>query len=461
MTESILNGISQDWLNIIYSGETKKHLDHIYNILKSVKNITPDKEDLFNWARLTKLENIRVVIIGQDPYSKQGWAHGLSFSCLGNIIPPSLKNIYKALINTECIPTIPDHGDLTSWAKQGVLLLNASLSTIIETAGSHMKIWVKYINLVIIGICKYHYDNNNQLIFLLWGSFAQEFVEIIDDDYHICLNAVHPSPLAQNVSKERKFINCNHFKWVNKFLKEEGGVPINWMPQKIKNTIKNSDNKPVFEKKPVFENEQKNEQKNDKKNTMYDDAESILGMSSTKHIIFTDGSCFPNNKSKLSRGGYATVFVSGPFKDTCLYGNLDICVENASNIRAEGVAIIRGLELVRDCLLPWNKCDIISDCKFWIDMIDIYMPKWNKAKFNEKSNPDLTLRMWLVYNEVKEKGEIKFIHMKSHGKDGWQNCVDGSFEKFCFEQNKYADEMCGYARVNMQPTNELIEKMKY
>ena len=461
MAESILNGISQEWLNIIYNGETKEHLDSIYNKLKYVKNSTPDKKDWFNWARLTKLENIRIVILGQDPYPKQGWAHGLSFSCLHSSIPPSLKNIYKALINTKCIDTMPDNGDLTSWAEQGVLLLNSSLSTLIGTSCSHMKIWIDYIHLVIKGICKYHYDNNNQLIFLLWGSFAQAFVEIIDDDYHICLNSIHPSPLAQNVINERKFINCNHFKWVNEFLEDDGANPINWMPQKINIVVPNVERNVVVQT-IVVPNEQKNTAlQNTEKNAVYDDAESIIGLSSTKHVIFTDGSCFPNNKSKLSRGGYATVFVSGPFKDTCLYGNLDISVENASNIRAEGMAIIRALELVRDCELPWNKCDIISDCKFWIDMIDTYMPRWNKSKFNEKSNPDLTLRMWLVYNEVNEKGEIKFIHMKSHGKDGWQNCVDGSFEKFCFEQNKYADKMCGYARVNLQPTNELIEKMNY
>lgn len=460
MTESILAGISQEWLDIIYSGETKKHLDQIYETLKSVENITPSKEDWFNWARLTKLENTHVVILGQDPYPKQGWAHGLSFSCLGSSIPPSLKNVYKALINTNCITTMPVHGDLTSWATQGVLLLNASLSTLIGTSCSHMKIWVKYIHLVIKGICKYHYDNSNQLIFLLWGSFAREFIEIIDADYHICLKSIHPSPLAQNVIKKRQFINCDHFKWVNEFLEEDDSTPINWMPQKIKKTVKQSTEQKTI-KQNTEQNEQKTIEKISKKNLVYDDAESILDMSPTKHVIFTDGSCYPNNKSKISRGGYATVFVSGPFKDTCLYGNLDISVENASNIRAEGVAIIRALELVRDCTLPWNKCDIISDCKFWISMIDVYMPKWDKAKFNEKSNSDLTLHMWLVYNEVKEKGEIKFIHMKSHGKDGWQNCVDGSFEKFCFEQNKYADEMCGYARINMKPTDELIEKMKY
>jgi len=443
MSELWLHGISKEWLNIIYSGETKKKLDNIYNTLKSTKNITPSKEDLFNWCRITKLDDIHVVILGQDPYHKKGWAHGLSFSCLNNT-PPSLKNIYKCLLKTNCIVEMPDHGNLTSWAEQGVLLLNASLSTTIGTAGAHMKVWSSYVKLVIQRICDYHYDNDNQLIFLLWGAFAQDFINIIDADYHICLNAVHPSPLAQRVAAEKKFINCDHFTYVNEFLTADELPKINWKPQEKnineckKETISAVDQPKVF-----------------------NDAESIFGISIKKHIAFTDGSCFPNNKSAVSRGGYSSVFVSGPYKNKCVYGNLDVSIENASNIRAEGMAIIRTLELIRDCVEPWNKCDIITDCELWVKMIENYMPKWNSDKFKEKANPDLTLRLWLVYNEVKELGEINLIHMRSHGKDGWQKCADGSYNKFCFEQNDFADKMCSYARTKLEPAKEIFENVVY
>jgi ribonuclease HI len=195
--------------------------------------------------------------------------------------------------------------------------------------------------------------------------------------------------------------------------------------------------------------------------TKYDDAESILDIQPLHHIAFTDGSCYPNNKSKTSLGGYASVFVSGSFNDKCIYGNLDISEYYASNIRAEGIAIIRTLELVRDCAEKWDKLTIVSDCKFWIDMIENYMPKWKKNKFKEMSNPDLTIRMWVVYNEVKKNGEIKLVHMRSHGKDKWQECEDGSYNKFCFDQNDYADKMCGYARTNLKPTEEIFKDITY
>jgi uracil-DNA glycosylase len=429
--ELILHNISKNWLNIIYSGETKKKLDFIYTQLNSIKNIAPKQKDWFNWCRYTELNNIKVMCLDQEPYNKNDWSHGLSYSCFGGI-SPSLKNIYNCLIKTNCINKMPTHGDLTSWAKQGVLLLNASLTATIGNDESHMKLWMPYIKIVIERICDYYYNNNTQLIFLLWGSVSQSFIEIIDDDYHICLDYIHPSPLEQKGIINKNFINCEHFNYINKFLETEGLSKINWIPEKTKQ-IK----------------------------ILFDDAESIFGISADKHIAFTDGSCYPNNKSDKSRSGYASIFVSGPYKDKCVYGNMDIAKCNASNIRAEGFAIIRTLELINDCKDPWNKCDIITDCELWVKMIDNYMPKWSKEKFKEKANPDLTLRLWLIYNEVKKKGEIKLIHMRSHGKDGWQDCEEGSYNKFCFDQNDYVDKLCGYARVNMKPTEELFKPIEY
>lgn len=433
--DTILQGISQDWLNIIYSGETKSKLDSIYSKLKNVSNITPQQKDWFNWCRYTELKDINVVILGQDPFHKEGWAHGLSFSCLGSI-PPSLRNIYKCLLKSECIETMPDHGNLTSWAKQGILLLNASLSTLIGKAGANINLWKPYVELIIQKIGQYHYDNNKQLIFLLWGNFAQSFIDIIDDDYHICLTSIHPSPLAQNTAEERKFVNCDHFNEVNEFLDTEG-ITIDWNPKQEKQKV------------------------NEIKEKLFDCAEEILDMGSHHHIAFTDGSCYPNVKNDNARGGYSSIFVSGPYSDKCVYGNLNITNFNASNIRAEGMAIIRTLEKVKDCQQPWKKLTIITDCEFWINMIEKYMPKWNKATFKEKSNSDLTQRLWVVYNEIKDKGDVTLMHMKSHGKDGWQNYEDGTFERFCFDQNDYADQMCSYARKRMQPSEEVFDDISY
>jgi ribonuclease HI len=195
--------------------------------------------------------------------------------------------------------------------------------------------------------------------------------------------------------------------------------------------------------------------------TIFNEAASILDIKPLHHIAFTDGSCYPNNKSNLSRGGYAAVFVSGEFDDKCIYGNLDISIEHASNIRAEGMAIIRVLEIVRDCEEKWDKLTIVTDCEFWINMLTKYIPKWKKGAFNEKANPDMTKKIWIAYNEVKEKGIVKLMHMRSHNKDGWNKFPDGTFEKYCFEQNDYVDKMCGYARINLKPTDESFDDVEY
>jgi ribonuclease HI len=194
---------------------------------------------------------------------------------------------------------------------------------------------------------------------------------------------------------------------------------------------------------------------------MSNTAKVVLNIKPNHHIAFTDGSCFPNNKSIMSRGGYSSLFVSGPLSDMCIYGNLCISHENASNIRAEGMAIIRTLDMINNSTEKWDMCTIITDCEFWINMLNKFMPKWKKNTFNEKANPDMTKRIWSVYNEVKQKGVIKLMHMKSHNKDGWNKYPDGSFEKYCFEQNDFVDKLCGYARIELSPSNEKFENVEY
>jgi uracil-DNA glycosylase len=437
--EQVLQNISPEWLDIIYKGETKTMLNKIYECLEiqlSDDTITPKTTDWFYWCRVTPLTNIKAIVLGQDVYPTKGHAHGLSFSCLGSI-PKSLRNIYKCLIHCGCINQMPDHGDLTTWAEQGVLMLNIGLTTIIKKAGAHLKLWETYTRTIIERICEYHYEKNQQLVFMLWGNFAKKFKNYIDDDFHVVLEWLHPSPLAQNIkNKKLKFINCNHFIYVNEFLKSEGDDIINW------NSINPTDL--VEEEENLFTN-----------------AESILGMGPTHHIAFTDGGAHPNNKSKESRAGWASFFVSGPFKDRLLYGNLNISEQFASNIRAEGYAIIRVMELIDECTESWDKVTIITDCMFWVDMIEKYMRRWKKETFEEKSNPDLTKRMWEIYNKVSRRGEVNFMHVRSHNKDGWREFDDGTFEKFCYDQNDYVDKTCNYARTNMNPSDEVITYAEY
>jgi uracil-DNA glycosylase len=435
-TNNLLHSISPDWINIIYTGEAKTLLDNIYGKLKDEENITPCESDWFNWCRITPLNDIKAVVLGQDVYPTQGYAHGLSFSCMG-AIPKSLRNIYKCLIHCNSISQMPDHGNLTSWGEQGVLMLNIGLTTIIKKAGTHLKIWETYTRLVIDRICEYHYEQGHQLVFMLWGNYAKKFKQNIDTDFHVVLEWLHPSPLAQNTkNKKTKFINCNHFTYLNEFLESDGDDPINW----------NSIN-PI----PLVE----------KIGHMYTNAESILGIGPQHHIAFTDGSAHPNNKSIKSRAGWASCFVSGPCKDMLLYGNLNIDKHFASNIRAEGYAIIRVMEIIMSCTEAWNKVTIVTDCMFWVDMVEKYMKNWKSEIFDEKANPDLTKRLWLIYNEVSKKGDVIFIHVRSHNKDGWKDFTNGTFEKFCYEENDYVDKTCNYARLVLNPSDEVITYVEY
>jgi len=190
--------------------------------LASGKVIYPPKQDWFNAFALTELENIKVVILGQDPYHGQGQAHGLSFSVPDGIkIPPSLRNIFKELDDDLSDFEIPSSGDLSSWAKQGVLLLNTVLTVEQSKAGSHSKIgWEQFTDNVLSHIN----DNTEGTIFLLWGNHAIKKAAMLDLTKHHILTAVHPSPL----SAYRGFFGCKHFSKVNDLLKQQGKTLIDW-----------------------------------------------------------------------------------------------------------------------------------------------------------------------------------------------------------------------------------------
>lgn len=190
--------------------------------------------------------------------------------------------------------------------------------------------------------------------------------------------------------------------------------------------------------------------------TSFNDYKKILKIGDNHQIAFTDGGCHPNNKSKDSRGGYAAIFTSGLYKDTRIYGNLNIENYNASNIRAEGMAIYQTLKFINS-KDNWCKLTIVTDCEFWINMIENYMPKWKTETFKKKQNTDLTEKIWMIYNEVLKKGEIFFIHVKSHNKDGWKTYKDGSFEKYCYLKNDEVDKLCNYARLNLEPGVGLLK----
>jgi uracil-DNA glycosylase len=184
------------------------------------KILYPPGALIFNAFNLTPVDDVRVVILGQDPYHNPGEAMGLCFSVPKKItIPASLRNIYKELQSDVGI-TPPSHGDLSSWASQGVLLLNAMLTVEHGKAGSHRNIgWQKFTDAVIRRLS----EHRSGLIFLLWGNFARSKKTLIDQMKHDVLEAVHPSPLAGNA-----FLGCRHFSRVNEILSQQGLPKIDW-----------------------------------------------------------------------------------------------------------------------------------------------------------------------------------------------------------------------------------------
>jgi uracil-DNA glycosylase len=188
---------------------------------KKQKIVYPKSDLIFNAFDTTPLNKVKVVILGQDPYHGPGQAHGLSFSVPpGVAIPPSLKNIYKE-IERDLNLKMPKHGCLQSWAAQGVLLLNATLTVEHAKAGSHQKKgWENFTDQAI----KVINDQCENVVFLLWGNYAQKKGQFIDTTKHYVLKSPHPSPL----SAHRGFIGNNHFSLTNDYLTSKGQETINW-----------------------------------------------------------------------------------------------------------------------------------------------------------------------------------------------------------------------------------------
>ncbi len=185
------------------------------------KTIYPDGDKIFNAMNMVSFEDVKVVILGQDPYHGPGQAHGLCFSVLPGVTPPpSLKNIFKEIHNDLDIPS-GSHGCLNSWAEQGVLLLNSVLTVERNKAASHQgKGWERFTDAIIETLNREH----SGLVFLLWGSYAQKKGAIIDKQKHLVLQSPHPSPL----SASRGFFGNHHFSKTNDYLQNQSKTAINW-----------------------------------------------------------------------------------------------------------------------------------------------------------------------------------------------------------------------------------------
>ena len=217
--------IEESWKRVLGDEFDKDYFIKLTDFVRaqylSGKKIYPAPKNIFNAFNLCPFDDVRVVIIGQDPYHEPGQAHGLCFSVPDGITPPpSLVNIYKEIESDLGRPSAT-HGDLTAWARQGVLLLNSTLTVAAHLAASHVgRGWEEFTDAVIRALAA----RREGVVYMLWGSYAQRKASIVDENKNLVLKSVHPSPL----SAYRGFFGCKHFSRANEYLAAHGGKPINW-----------------------------------------------------------------------------------------------------------------------------------------------------------------------------------------------------------------------------------------
>ena len=221
--------IQNDWLEPLKPEFSKPYYKALYEKVQQEYNtrlIFPPASDIFNAFDFTPLSEVKVVILGQDPYHGDGQAHGLCFSVKPEVeTPPSLVNIYKEL-NSDVGCYIPNNGYLEKWAKQGVLMLNTVLTVRAHSANSHQgKGWEKFTDAIIEAVN----EQDRPIVYLLWGRPAQTKIPMLNNPKHLILKAPHPSPF----SADKGFFGCRHFSQTNEFLKSHGEEPIDWQIDNI------------------------------------------------------------------------------------------------------------------------------------------------------------------------------------------------------------------------------------
>lgn len=225
-----MGAIANDWLPSIEGEFRKPYYKELYQFVKeeySKHVVYPPSDDIFNALHLTPLKEVKVLILGQDPYINENEAHGLCFSVLPEQkkLPPSLQNIYKEL-NADLGCEIPNNGYLKKWAQQGVLLLNTVLTVRAHESNSHKgKGWEHFTDAIIRAVN----EQDRPIVYMLWGSHAQQKIPMLNNPKHLILKAPHPSPL----SAHRGFFGCKHFSQANEFLEKNGIEPIDWQIENL------------------------------------------------------------------------------------------------------------------------------------------------------------------------------------------------------------------------------------
>ncbi len=459
---SMFVGIDDDTKEIIARKLKKELSESITSINKkllinnqTLSQLSPQPKDIFNAFRNCPLYSTRVVILGQDPYIKQFESMGMSFSVpIGTKIPPSLLNIYKCLLYHNLIREMPIHGDLTNWAKQGVLLINTALTTVLKKSNEHSVDWTKYTDLLLREIS----NLPTPIIFIMLGGFAQGKSKFIDKRRHIVLEWGHPSPLNGDNQGDgpKNFKYCTAFVRANDFLIGRGLAPINWNPSsgEIPQVVRLADfvniKEPIVDplvieaKQPIYKIGDAN-----------DEDPAVLTNSTL--WIFTDGGSSGNGKAHCSSswGFYIT--------DGCTvasgYGiveevNIPGEVYKSSNNRGELSAIAKALEfaVVNKLAAPgtqkfdYNRIMIVSDSEYSINCLDKWAKQWInnpvKSKLSEKKNLDIIIPAVENLDRLRIATGVTFKHVNSHVKEPTDPDSEGWFMWKC---NDMVDKLCNVA----------------
>lgn len=395
-----VSGLSEAWKTAIIR-DLKTELNAAIQELNDTVHagvITPPAALMFQWAKLCPYDEVKVVIIGQDPYPTAGQATGLAFSCPK--MQPSLRNIYKCLQHYKlAAPEECETGDLSGWAKQGVLLLNMALTTIVGKSNVHAKVWRKYTEAVIRNLCK----RKKRLVFILLGGFAGGLD--IDAEEHVVFRWGHPSPMndSNKTDNPRNFKYCGAFSETNKLI----ATPINWSPAHVP------------EEQPA-------------------DVWAPTGKPVNKPCevhIFTDGGCLKNalagkENVPASYGCYVT-------------GDEVVCsgiIQNGSNNKGELLAILKGLQFARDNQRgDCRDLVIVTDSQYSLNAINVWSENWyGDARLLEgKKNLDLIKPAMEILMHLRETRRVFFKHINSHKKR-----PDDPNEQFLWDGNDIADRLC-------------------
>lgn len=350
-------GVSEQWLEILECEKFRECFDKVEN-----KDICPKPENILNVFRITPFDDLRVVIMGQDPYPSLENAQGLAFSTPYELqkVPASLKNMYKALINSNYLAESPSHGCLEGWAKQGVLLLNMALTCDVGKSNSH-PFWKDFTVELIKKLCV----QKQQLIFLLWGGNAQKLESSIKSvsSEHIILKWRHPSPMANRKDEPQHFKYCDHFKKVNDILEERLDFPIIWDPD-------------------------------------YDPE--------ARNIIFTDGHCKRNGQP----GAMAGWGIYAPAKFMGIPNNLKFRKHgpvdgDQTNNRAELQAIYEALKILVKHNLEMEPTMLITDSEYTKNVITNWM--WRPGWIKEHKNEDIIGNIKKILESMKHP---ELVHAK-------------------------------------------------